>query len=54
MTKKCLYQDDNDNLVYFGQSGYEDYTKHKNKDRQKLCLKRASKIDFPIPDNDIL
>lgn len=30
--------------VHFGQLGYEDYTKHKNKSRRNNYLKRTSKI----------
>ena len=31
-------------IVHFGQMGYEDYTKHKNKTRRKNYLTRARKI----------
>jgi hypothetical protein len=30
--------------VHFGQLGYEDYTKHKDKNRRKNYLARSSKI----------
>ena len=30
--------------VHFGQMGYEDYTKHKNKTRRKNYLTRSAKI----------
>ena len=30
--------------VYFGQMGYEDYTKHKNKTRRKNYLNRSSRM----------
>lgn len=31
-------------LVHFGQMGYEDFTKHKDKKRRASYLRRASKI----------
>jgi hypothetical protein len=31
-------------IVHFGQMGYEDYTKHKNKTRRKNYLTRSRKI----------
>ena len=31
-------------IVHFGQMGYEDYTKHKNKTRRKNYLKRSRRI----------
>ncbi len=31
-------------MVYFGQMGYEDFTKHKNLERRKKYLSRATKI----------
>ena len=35
----------NDNKkIYFGQAGYEDYTKHKDEKRRQLYLKRAINI----------
>lgn len=35
----------NDNKkIYFGQTGYEDYTKHKDEKRRQLYLKRANNI----------
>jgi len=30
--------------VHFGQMGYDDYTKHKDKERQKSYLNRSGKI----------
>uniref|UniRef100_A0A6C0HQJ8 Uncharacterized protein n=1 Tax=viral metagenome TaxID=1070528 RepID=A0A6C0HQJ8_9ZZZZ len=41
--KKYMIKDTKMNkLVYFGQMGYEDYTKHKNKTRRKNYLTRSS------------
>jgi hypothetical protein len=41
--KKYMIKDPKtDKWVYFGQMGYEDYTKHKNKTRRKNYLTRSS------------
>jgi hypothetical protein len=42
--KKYMVTTPNGKLVHFGQMGYEDYTKHKNKTRRKNYLNRSSKI----------
>jgi hypothetical protein len=42
--KKYMIIDDNNKMVHFGQLGYEDYTKHNDKDRRERYLKRALKI----------
>ena len=42
--KKYMVTTPDGNIVHFGQMGYEDYTKHKNKTRRKNYLTRASKI----------
>ena len=43
--KYKLYDPNNKKWIYFGQMGYEDYTKHKDKIRRKLYLKRATHIN---------
>jgi len=42
--KKYMVITPDGKTVHFGQMGYEDYTKHKNKTRRKKYLKRSSKI----------
>ena len=42
--KKYMIKNDNNKFVHFGQMPYIDFTKHKDKQRQELYLKRATKI----------
>jgi hypothetical protein len=42
--KKYMVITPDGKTVHFGQMGYEDYTKHKNKTRRKNYLKRSRKI----------
>ena len=42
--KKYMIMNDDNKWIHFGQMNYEDFTKHKDKQRQELYLKRASKI----------
>lgn len=42
--KKYMVITPDGKIVHFGQMGYEDYTKHKNKTRRKNYLKRSRKI----------
>jgi hypothetical protein len=42
--KYDIYDPKNNKWVHFGQLGYEDYTKHKNKTRRKNYLTRANNI----------
>ena len=42
--KKYMVTTPHGNIVHFGQMGYEDYTKHKNKTRRKNYLTRSRKI----------
>lgn len=42
--KYTIYDPKHDKWVNFGQMGYEDYTKHKNKTRRHNYLTRSSKI----------
>jgi len=42
--KKYMIQDPSGKWVHFGQMGYEDYTKHKNKTRRKNYLTRSGRI----------
>ena len=42
--KKYMVQNPRGNWVHFGAMGYEDYTKHKDDDRRKRYLARATKI----------
>ena len=41
--KKYMIHDGH-HFIHFGQMGYEDYTKHKDDDRRKRYLARATKI----------
>jgi len=42
--KKYMVTTPDGKIVHFGQMGYEDYTKHKNKTRRKNYLTRSRKI----------
>ena len=42
--KKYYVLDEENKKVYFGQMGYEDFTKHKDEDRRRDYLNRATKI----------
>ena len=42
--KYDIYDPVNNHWVHFGQIGYEDYTKHKDKKRRKNYLTRSGKI----------
>lgn len=42
--KKYMVITPDGKVVHFGQMGYEDYTKHKNKTRRKNYLKRSRGI----------
>ena len=42
--KYDIYDPKNKHWVHFGQIGYEDYTKHKDKKRRKNYLTRSGKI----------
>ncbi len=42
--KKYMVKDPDGKSVHFGQMGYEDFTKHKNRERRERYLKRATKI----------
>ena len=42
--KKYMITTPHGNIVHFGQMGYEDFTKHKNKTRRKNYLTRSRKI----------
>ena len=48
--KKYMIMNDN-KFVHFGQLGYQDFTKHKDKKRQESYLKRASKIRGDCKEN---
>jgi len=41
----------NNKKVHFGAMGYEDFTKHKDKERRDAYLKRATKIKGDWKDN---
>jgi len=46
--KKYMVQDPKGKWIHFGQYGYEDYTKHKDKERRKRFLSRNKKwSQFP-------
>ena len=42
--KKFLIMNPENKYVHFGDKRYEDFTQHKNKDRQQNYLKRSSNI----------
>ena len=42
--KKYMVKNPQGNMVHFGQMGYEDYTKHKDKIRRRSYLNRATNI----------
>ena len=42
--KKYYILDENNKKIYFGAMGYEDFTKHKDEERRKDYLSRATKI----------
>ena len=42
--KKYMIMNDENKLVHFGDSRYEDFTKHQDKERLKKYLSRATKI----------
>ena len=42
--KKYMVITPDDKLVHFGAIGYEDFTKHKDKERRDAYLRRATKI----------
>ena len=42
--KKYMIMNDDKKWIHFGQLGYEDFTKHRDKQRRELYLKRASKL----------
>ncbi len=42
--KKYMILNDDNNYIHFGDSRYEDYTKHQDKERLKNYLSRATKI----------
>jgi len=42
--KKFMIMNPNNKYVHFGDKRYEDFTQHKNKDRQQNYLKRSSNI----------
>jgi len=49
--KKYMVKSPDNKLVHFGQMGYEDFTKHKDKERRDAYLKRATKIKGNWKDN---
>lgn len=49
--KKYMLQDPQGKWVHFGSTDYEDFTFHKNKERQQSYLARASKIKGNWKDN---
>lgn len=49
--KKYMVMSPSGKLVHFGQMGYSDYTKHKDKERRAAYLKRATKIKGDWKDN---
>jgi hypothetical protein len=42
--KYKIFDPDNEKWISFGQMGYEDYTKHKDKERRKNYLIRSANI----------
>ena len=43
--KKYMILNDDDKYIHFGDSRYEDYTKHQNEERLQNYLSRATKIE---------
>ena len=43
--KKYMVKTPDGKIVHFGQMGYEDFTKHKNKTRRKNYLTRSRRIN---------
>ena len=49
--KKIMILKPDNKYVHFGDSRYEDFTQHKDKDRQQKYLNRSSKIKGNWKDN---
>ena len=49
--KKYMVKNKDDKWIHFGALGYEDYTKHKDKNRQLNYLARATRIKGNWRDN---
>ena len=49
--KKYMITTPDGKIVHFGQMGYEDFTKHKNKTRRKNYLTRATRIKGDWKEN---
>ena len=49
--KKFMVKNKDDKWIHFGALGYEDFTKHNDKERQQRYLKRATKIKGNWKDN---
>jgi hypothetical protein len=49
--KKYMVITPDGKIVHFGQIGYEDFTKHKNKTRRKNYLTRATRIKGDWKEN---
>ena len=49
--KKIMVLNPDDKYVHFGDSRYEDFTQHKDVDRQQKYLNRSSKIKGDWKDN---
>lgn len=49
--KKYMVITPDGKIVHFGQMGYEDFTKHKNKTRRKNYLTRATRIKGDWKEN---
>ncbi len=49
--KKYMMTTPDGKIVHFGQMGYEDFTKHKNKTRRKNYLTRATRIKGDWKEN---
>jgi hypothetical protein len=50
--KKFMIMNPNNKYVHFGDKRYEDFTQHKNKDRQQNYLKRSSNIKGNWKNNE--
>ena len=49
--KYDIFDPINNKWVSFGQMGYEDYTKHRNRKRRELYLQRATNMNGDWRDN---
>lgn len=49
--KYMIYDPNKDKYIHFGQMGYQDFTRHKDKDRRRNYLTRTSNMQGEWKDN---